>query len=133
MNIILCLTILFVSISCTGQKNIANNKCEEQLAHAIAENWKYDSEGKYYRVKKSFIKDLHSTYFDCIKDKDATFILDVFGNNPKERSIKNIKYAISLPCNSTSVLYCEYFEFIFSKDGKLKSCEETSEDVQKIK
>ncbi|MCX6290369.1 MAG: hypothetical protein NT126_01240 [Bacteroidetes bacterium] len=144
MKFILCLIISSVSISCTGQKKVAKNKCDERLVRSVGDNWKYNSSEDYYNVNKSFIKDLNSVYRDCINGKDSTFILKVFGNKTKSREklfwvnpiskdtlISSIKYAISKPCGSSSVLNCEYYEFLFDKNGKLKKWEQFSEDIQR--
>lgn len=110
-------TLLFYSfISCNtffGEFDSPKKHCNAKaLRKDIQQNWKYDSEKKYYMTNDSFISKLNSVYYDCLYGADTSTIIKYFGKNflmsseiyPRKEGADNhetpmLQYSITPPCN----------------------------------
>lgn len=65
-------------------------QCKIALKSDIQENWKYDSLTKIYNTNSTFIKDVTSGKYICLKAKDSVYISELFGKNYiTEKAIPN--------------------------------------------
>ena len=123
-------TILFcILISCNtffGETNSPKKNCNASaLQKEIEQNWKYDSEKKYYITNDSFINNLNTVYYDCLYGADTSTIIKYFGKNfllsseifPRKEGANNhktplLQYSITPPCNYSKLSGTCSFLFI---------------------
>ena len=67
-----------------SQKTTAKKECLNRLEDFTKTNWNYSSSKGYYEITDSFKKAIESYQFPCVRGKDTTYILDLFGRERYE-------------------------------------------------
>jgi hypothetical protein len=103
--------IFFFLIACTSGFKLSTKKECREFEKILKKNW--DSKGNKTTI--SFINSVENTYYECLMNKDTTYLLKLFGASYRKtfsicREAKiSYEYVVSVPSSDSSTIWSLYF------------------------